>query len=799
MSFKKPDTMAGPIARLTSPTGLAVAVLISITLAFYHKLWLPGLVLIKRDAFWFHLPTKQYLIDRLASGELPQWFPYEALGRPFIGATVTGVFHPFTALYFLLPVTDAYRASTLLSCLLAALGAFALGRTLELSRAGSLIAGIAFTLSGYVSSLTDNIVYLYSICALPLFCAALEKALAGARAWTVAPALIWATVFLNGDVQTGYYFGFIALLWALARAPGPYRESLLRLALVLCLSCLLAGVQLGPAAMTFVGSDRAQPELFQDWTLRWSTHPLRFITMLAAPIGEDANPQDMGRFFFGNPKFGMWAESLYLGMPVMGLAIIGAWGRRNLRVLVLLGSLALWLSLGRYGGLYQIFSQAVPLWSAFRYPEKLMGFVAFAAAMLAGAGFDVLRARKNLPAPWLVTALLCASAVLGLRMDATSAWAAAHFGAPEALALEVTSTAARAFLFTAFAALGVWVLVLGGRRGWLREAFLLPLLATIITLDLARANFVAYHTGPVETATFIPPLAEALQAREGKLQPGRFRLISINEEQVMLPRRVQHRLGYEGAWSVARRQALDLAHNAQMHIESPYVYLPGYSATLASTLKQKSGLESAARYNVAYYVGSRLRLQYPIFANALVADLPDFDLALFQNPVPVKPRAYLSRHPERADSRVDPIALIARPDFLNGEVDVIETSGAPLPDPAEAGAARIERYAPEEVRVRVETPQPAVLVLLDAYDKGWTATIENGAALPILRANALVRAVVVPAGEHMVTFSYQTPLLKAGAWASSAGVLLCVGLLAHARWRTHVNRSSPPVNRTVDT
>ena len=48
----------------------------------YAQLWIPGLVLIKRDAFQFFLPIKQYIIDRLSAGELPQWFPYEGLGRP---------------------------------------------------------------------------------------------------------------------------------------------------------------------------------------------------------------------------------------------------------------------------------------------------------------------------------------------------------------------------------------------------------------------------------------------------------------------------------------------------------------------------------------------------------------------------------------------------------------------------------------------------------------------------------------------------------------------------------------------
>ena len=95
----------------------------------------------------------------------------------------------------------------------------------------------------------------------------------------------------------------------------------------------------------------------------------------------------------------------------------------------------------------------------------------------------------------------------------------------------------------------------------------------------------------------------------------------------------------------------------------------------------------------------------------------------------------------------------------------------------------MERYAPEEIRIRVDTPQPAVLVLLDSFAPGWHATLENGIEAPIMRANALARAVVVPAGDHVVTFSYQTPLLKAGAGASLTGCMLCLTLILHARQR----------------
>jgi hypothetical protein len=775
-------------------TVLAVLLLLGLTLAFYNGLWQPGLVLIKRDAYGFWLPLKQHMIERLAAGELPQWFPYEALGRPFIGTAATGIFHPFTLLYFLLPAPDAYRASTLLSCLLAAVGAFTLGRTVNFSRAGALGAGVAFAFSGYVVSFTEHLIYLYSICVLPLFCAALEKALVGTRAWTVAPAVVWATVFLLGDGQTGYYFGLIALLWTAARAPGALREACLRLLLVASLAVLLASVQLAPAAVVFLSSHRMQPELFYSEALYWSTHPLRLLTVLAAPVGENANPVEVGRIFFGTPQRGsvggMLADSLYLGVPMVGLALLGGWYRRDLRALALLGGFALILALGQFGGLYVVFYNVVPLWSAFRYPEKWMGVVSFAVAMLAGAGIDSLRAGKGSPAPWLAMTILCASMWLGLRTEAASAWTAVHFGASESLADEMTGSAALAFLYSAGASLGVWMLVLGARNGQLREAVLLSALVAILTLDLGRANFSAYRTGPVEAAMFIPPLAQAIAAREGGLAAGRFRLIPMRESKHMVRKSLQRLLGQE-AESVVRRQALDVEHNAQFHLETTHVSLPGYNRALLTLLPEKPKIEVAARFNVTYFTGPRLYLRDSRYATVPVAGLSDYDLALYQNPAPAKPRAYLSLKPERVDSPVDPAALAARSDFLNGQVDVIETSAVTLPGPARAGTALIERYEPETVRVRVESPQPAVLILLDAFDQGWTATLESGLVLPIMRANALVRAVVVPVGNHMVTFRYETPLLRLGAAASLAGMLICLAMITHARRPTHTHLSLP--------
>jgi hypothetical protein len=475
---------------------------------------------------------------------------------------------------------------------------------------------------------------------------------------------------------------------------------------------------------------------------------------------------------------------------VLGLAFLGAWQRRDLRVLALLGLLALFLSLGRLGGLYDVFYHLVPLWSAFRFPEKLMGPFSFAIAMLAGAGLDALRAGKGHHAPWLVGAILCACAGLIFRSEALSEWTAASFEAPPALAHEMTDATAYAFLFSGIASLGMWLVIAGAAKGWLREALFLATLPAIITFDLAHANIAVYSTAPAEAARFEPALVQALRTREGTLMPGRFRLLTILGSKSVVPKRVFRLLGYESD-QVMGRQALYPEHNAQFHLESADGHLPGYSEELTAMLPKKMRVEVAARFNVTYYIGRRSYLPSPQFANSLVAVVRDYDLALYRNPASAKPRVYLAQRPERATSPVDPVALSQRPDFLSGPVDVIETTDVTLPGPAFSGSAVVEHYAPEEVRVRVATPQPAVLILLDSFDQGWTATLENGAALPILRANVLVRAVVAPAGVHTVTFRYETPYLRAGAAASLAGVLLCLGLIVNTNGRRRSNLGAP--------
>jgi uncharacterized membrane protein YfhO len=73
--------------------------------------------------------------------------------------------------------------------------------------------------------------------------------------------------------------------------------------------------------------------------------------------------------------------------------------------------------------------------------------------------------------------------------------------------------------------------------------------------------------------------------------------------------------------------------------------------------------------------------------------------------------------------------------------------------------------------VRTRAGSDAVLVVADSEAPGWRARVD-GETVPILPAWGLVRAVRLPAGEHLVEMDYVPPGFRAGL------VLALVGLIA---------------------
>ncbi len=157
------------------------------------------------------------------------------------------------------------------------------------------------------------------------------------------------------------------------------------------------------------------------------------------------------------------------------------------------------------------------------------------------------------------------------------------------------------------------------------------------------------------------------------------------------------------------------------------------------------------------------------------------DVKVYQN-LAVKDRAYFATDVIPRESVDDQLAAL--PSLLTGQVAMAPSEATSTVDRASRksgsssgdGSVRITRYAPEEVVVEVNAPQPGYLVLMDTFYPGWRAWRDQD-EVGILRANGVFRAVAVPQGTHTITFRYEPASLQKGGQVTLASMTVATGLI----------------------
>lgn len=97
------------------------------------------------------------------------------------------------------------------------------------------------------------------------------------------------------------------------------------------------------------------------------------------------------------------------------------------------------------------------------------------------------------------------------------------------------------------------------------------------------------------------------------------------------------------------------------------------------------------------------------------------------------------------------------------------------------GAVQVEAYEPRRVQLRAELERPGLLVLADAWDPGWSVSV-NGEERPVLRVDHALRGVLLDGGTSAVRWEYDPASTRLGL-ALGAAALLGIFLLAGVRGR----------------
>jgi hypothetical protein len=781
------------------------ALLVAPALLFFAPALFFGRALYLRDTGLYFYPHKALIARALHEGRLPQWNPFEYGGMPLLVDPNFNVFHPLSLLTWALPLPLGFTLFVLGCALVAAYGARALAKSLGSSEGGALLAGLAFAWSGPFVSLIES-----GQCAAPAFlpwmCAAgawIGQAKTGERTKPAALAAIAAAlIFLSGTPEIGACALGLALVCAAACSERGRRVSALAAAsFALVLGAGLSAVQLLPTAAFLRFSSRQDGFAYQHASA-YSLHPLRLPGIAVPYFAGELDAPGTPQWLLDSGTHTPYVQEIYAGSLILLLAML-ALRRPERRRLWLAGGCFAFLPLafGSHTPVFGLARAVLPFLRVVRYPEKFIVLPALAIAMLAGAGWDLLRdwsAREPAveASPRLGRALLAAA--LGLLGAATLALVLAtrpgafdaQLGPARAACLRATALpgiGAEALLV----ALALLLVLLRSRRGIGPGPFLLGASALVV-LELAPPAARMDYTVPATEVTAASPLAAVLRGQPAaNLELDRISVKATGLDAVQLDTLFDPSWPRPRKLFALRRAALWDAGAALAGIHSDRGYsgfTPGPLQKVYVSGEGRAVLDLlGVRYGIEF--GHGAPVYAPLgFTPALRAS--DGELRVYRNPSP--------REKARLVSAVlaGPEAAGIAPRCSGREaVWVSAADAAKLPAGLRAaascmqlapegasGEARLLRYEPEHVLVETVAMAPALLLLADTWDPGWSARID-GAPADSLAADGALRAVAVPAGRHRVEWTYSTPGLRQGALLSALSLCVLTGILCVGRRR----------------
>lgn len=343
------------------------------------------------DLALYFIPQFDFQAAVLRSGRIPLWNPYVLAGVPFVGNPQASPLYPTGWILSGFAAEHAVGAVGALHCLWAALGMWLGLRRFGLDAPGAWLGALVY---GFGGALVSKVQFPNMVAAgawLPWMLWALDTVLVRPDARSAA---LWAVVLalsiLAAHPQITFFGLLVCLTWALRQRPR--RPALCWLATGTVVGGMVAGSWLVPVVETTLGSVRPQLGLAQ--ANRFVLPPEGLGVLWVAP------------WFFGTPwgepgwvlSGNVWESCVFVGWIPVVLAVAGVWsGRRSSVVRWWLGVfvVAVWLSLGRAGGLYSIAYTVVPGLSKFHDPARFLLVSQWALAFLAGYGLDRLRLRSS--------------------------------------------------------------------------------------------------------------------------------------------------------------------------------------------------------------------------------------------------------------------------------------------------------------------------------------------------------------------------------------------------------------------
>ncbi len=759
-------------------------------------------------------------------GQFQLWNPYAHCGEPQIAIPQPNLFYPPNWTFAFLPFNPAFALNLIGHQFVAGMGNYLLVASLGWGFIPACLAGVVAALSGYMFSLSTNYTLMASAAWLPLIVWSLRSMKTQTRQSLhfAISALSIAMMILTGRPEIFAPALLLLAGYIVFSLEQDFRDDSRQRAvkdagwqlLAVVLGCLLAAPFIAPGIEWQALSPRSQGLVAKE-VLVWSANWYDFLSMLL--------PQPLGDLFVLGDKFLSFVAGrpgyppyliAFVGPVVIALAIFGMFDRSWRTGFLISALLFLFLVLAAGDNLpvapYLVTN--FPKLAILRFPAKLLFFPVWFLSIFAGRGLYLVLSNRVSRLPLIVnfslwTVLFVIALVLPIYQQtigiATAlSVSAAVIKAQQLICQSLSFMSALGLMLTI--AIFLWHFKKIGRN-----TVSLLVLVTAYALMMVHAFAYSYHgaagnffdQGP----TYIEKKLTELHEDVGQLASGKARIVTLYFSGLLMPnkliagdpdwpasyyqygrqiltpsthfdRKFSSSFGYEGAETLDYRRMFVESFN-QSHVAA--------GALAATHQVDRPFYRFCQVTSTKYVLGMIDRVSHGKFVQNAKLDPLYFDLLLEDRIWNIRiyrvnkplPRVYVSYIWQEAEPNqaVDAITNAATVDFDPWNKTLI-SKVAPSKDDVKQGNWQAEflENSANLVRIKVATNIACMLVLTDHFYPGWLATLD-GKPTEIYRANGVLRAVSLPAGEHTIEFKYEPDSLKFG-YVLSAVAALCLLLAA---------------------
>ncbi|CAN5841162.1 hypothetical protein BH18ACT11_BH18ACT11_16320 [soil metagenome] len=779
-----------------------------------------GGVVVSKDPITQYYPWYSYLGESLRSLDIPAWNPSQFSGAPFAGDPLSGwTYLPAMILFTVLPLASAASSFVFIHLLLAGLFTYALARNLRINVAGSMLAAVAYEFNGFI--------YWRNLCCspyaqvmawLPLAVLGAELAIRSSRwldrgLWWGISGLALSQILAAWPGQ-GSYYALLALGGYVAYRTLVFPPENIHGTLDRALGLLLHG-----AAVLIFGFGLAAAGLLPR---------LEYQTLSSLSSGY-ANIEGVraawGGWTVGDYKSLLVPGLVYPGLTILALALVApfvARARHAVPYFVGLALFALTLAGRDLTPLHSVLYHLLPSFESIHPhgPERIKVILYLAFAMLAGATLSSLGERGRsagalLALPVLAALYLITRLGIPVNSDGTLEKEAVRLGnAQDSLLTNlgvVIPAASLVALIAAIACVVVYALTPVGRRA---VAFILVLVVFVDLFAAGKATIadratveagkrlvkvdLARYYEPTGAATFLRSKTRDVPARyfgygpylrgngtrsyhynNDFTDPDTIALLASN---LATPMGLQSIQGYNAVHIARYDKYIQALNGFSQGYHDADVYRGGLDSPLLDLLNVRYIIVPADTQPDQTALRELKDAHPSVYSDDRVEVLENQDAL---------PRAWIV-HSARETTQKEALKLLSSDAVDLRRTALLERRPPQLTEPDEPSADQtsVTSYDTERIQLKTDTRAPGLLMMSEMYYPGWKAYVD-GRPVSLYTGDYMLRAVPIPAGNHMVELRYESWSLRVGVMVSLIAYLaLITVVVARARrQRKSANRS----------